>query len=183
MKRRAFIRGALKTAAVASAGGAGVLLQGCAKGRDLDLLIAGGTVYDGTGGPPRRTDVGISGGAIRFIGRIPRSRASAVIEAEGRAVSPGFIDVHDHTDIGLLVNPRAESAVRQGVTTLVSGQCGGSPFPLTDEEVEDMRRSLAEEYGLEGGWRDIRGFFARIEQGGTAVNYSTFVGHGTVRGA
>jgi N-acyl-D-amino-acid deacylase len=183
MKRRAFIRGALKTAAVASAGGAGLLLQGCAKGKDLDLLIAGGTVYDGTGGPPLRTDIGISAGTIRRIGRIPRSRASVVIEAEGRAVSPGFIDVHDHTDVGLLVNPRAESAVRQGVTTLVSGQCGGSPFPLTGKDLEDLRRSLAEEYGLDADWRDIRGFFARLERTGMALNYTTFVGHGTVRGA
>ncbi len=183
MKRRAFIQGALKTAAVASAGGAGLLLQGCSTGKDLDLLIAGGMVYDGTGGPPVRADVGISGGAIRLVGRIRRSRAAAVIEAGGLAVSPGFIDVHDHTDTGLLVNPKAESAVRQGVTTLVSGQCGGSPFPLTEEEAEDMRRRFAEEYGLEADWRDIRGFLARLEQSGSAVNYSTFVGHGTVRAA
>ena len=183
MKRRAFIQGALKTAAVASAGGAGLLLQGCAKGRDLDLLIAGGTVYDGTGGPPLRTDIGISGGAIRTIGRIPRSRASAVIEAEGCAVSPGFIDVHDHTDADLLINPRAESAVRQGVTTVVSGQCGGSPFPLTPEEAEDLRRRMAEKYGLDAGWTDIRGFLARLEQSGAALNFATFVGHGSVRAA
>ena len=183
MKRRAFIQGALKTAAVASAGGAGLLLQGCSTGKDLDLLIAGGLVYDGTGGPPVRADVGISGGAIRLVGRIRRSRAAAVIEAGGLAVSPGFIDVHDHTDTGLLVNPKAESAIRQGVTTLVSGQCGGSPFPLTEEEAEDMRRRFAEEYGLEADWRDIRGFLARLERSGSAVNYSTFVGHGTVRAA
>ncbi|HDT14495.1 MAG TPA: D-aminoacylase [Candidatus Aminicenantes bacterium] len=183
MDRRAFIRGALRTAAAASAGGAGLLLKGCSKGKDLDLLIAGGTVYDGSGGPPVRADVGLADGAIRAIGRIRRSRAEAVIEAEGLAVCPGFIDVHDHTDIGLLVNPRAESAVRQGVTTLISGQCGGSPFPLTDEEAAEMGRRLAKEYGLEADWRDIRGFLARLERTGAAVNYATFVGHGTVRAA
>jgi N-acyl-D-amino-acid deacylase len=181
IKRRAFIQGALKTAAVASAGGAGLLFQGCAQRKDLDLLIAGGMVYDGTGGPPLRADVGISEGAIRVVGRIPRSRAKSVIEAKGLAVSPGFIDVHDHTDIDLLVNPKAESAVRQGVTTLVSGQCGGSPFPLTLEEAEDLRRRLAQEYGLDAGWNDIRGFLARLEQSGAALNYATFVGHGSVR--
>jgi N-acyl-D-amino-acid deacylase len=183
MKRRAFIRGALTTAAVASAGGAGLILQGCSKGKDLDLLIAGGLVYDGTGGPPLRADIGISGGAIRIIGQVRRSRAAAVIEARGLAVSPGFIDVHDHTDVGLLVNPRAESAVRQGVTTLVSGQCGGSPFPLAEREIEEMKRDLADEYGLELDWHDIRGFLARLEKAGVALNYATFVGHGTVRGA
>src|SRR5512143_965412 len=165
IRRRAFLQGALKTAAVASAGGAGILLQGCSKTRDLDVLIAGGLVYDGAGGPPVRTDVGLAGGAIRALGRLRRSRAAVVIEADGLAVAPGFIDVHDHTDTDLLVNPRAESAVRQGVTTLVSGQCGGSPFPLTAEEAEDMRRRLAED-GVEGSWNDIRGFLARLERSG-----------------
>ena len=183
MNRRTFIRDALKTTAMVSAGGAGLVLQGCTKGKDIDLLIAGGTVYDGTGGPPFRGDIGIAGGAIRAFGRIPASRARSVIKAGGLAVSPGFIDVHDHTDIELLVNPRAESAVRQGVTTLVSGQCGGSPFPLTDEEFEEGRLELAEEYGLDLDWRDIRGFLGRLERAGAALNYATFVGHGTVRGA
>lgn len=179
--RRAFIRGALKTAAVVSAGGGGLVLQGCSSGKDIDLLIAGAMVYDGMGGAPFRGDIAISGGAIRAIGRIRRSRAAVVIEAKDLAVSPGFIDIHDHTDIGLLVNPRAESAVRQGVTTLVSGNCGGSPFPLTEKDLEDMRRSVAEKYGLEAGWHDIRGFLERLNQAGVAVNYATFVGHGTVR--
>ena len=183
MKRRTFIRSALKTAAVTTAGGAGLLLQGCSKGKDLDLLIAGGTVYDGAGGPPVRADVGIADGAIRVVGRVGRSRARAVIEADGMAVSPGFVDVHDHTDTGLLVNPRAESAVRQGVTTLVSGQCGGSPFPVAEAQFEEMRADLAKEYGLELDWRDARSFLARIEKTGSALNYSTFVGHGSVRAA
>jgi N-acyl-D-amino-acid deacylase len=183
MKRRDFIRGALRTAALASAGGAGLLLRGCSKGKDLDLLIAGGMIYDGTGVPPSRGDVGISGGVIRSMGRIGRSRAAAVIEADGLAVAPGFIDVHDHTAEGLLVNPRAESAVRQGVTTLVSGNCGDSPFPLTDEAFEKTRAALAAEYGLDVTWRDAAGFLGRLERSGVAVNYATFVGHGTVRAA
>lgn len=173
----------MKTVAVASAGGAGLLLQGCSRTRDLDLLIAGGTVYDGSGRPPVRTDVGLSGGAIRALGRIAKSRAAAVVEADGLAVSPGFIDVHDHTDTNILVNPKAESAVRQGVTTLICGQCGGSPFPMNDEGLAEMRRELKEDYGLDCDWRDIRGFLARVERGGTALNFATFVGHGTVRAA
>jgi N-acyl-D-amino-acid deacylase len=183
MDRRAFLRGALKTAGLVSAGGAGLLLEGCAKGKEFDLLVAGGTIYDGSGGPPFRGDIGISGGAVRSIGRIRASRAASVIRAGGMAVSPGFIDVHDHTAEGLLVNPRAESAVRQGVTTLVSGQCGDSPFPLTGEGFERARLSLLAEYGLDLDWRDIRGFLGRIERSGTAVNYATFVGHGAVRAA
>lgn len=183
MDRRAFLRSSLKTAAAVSAAGSGLILQGCTTAKDFDLVVAGGTVYDGSGGAPVRADVGVSGGAIREIGRIRRSRAAAVVEAKGLAVSPGFIDVHDHTDTSLLVNPKAESAVRQGVTTLVSGQCGGSPFPLSDEAFDGMRKDLAEEYGLELDWRDIRGFLGRLERAGLALNYSTFVGFGTVRGA
>ena len=183
INRRAFVRGALQTVAVASAGGAGLLLQGCSKVRDLDLLIAGGTVYDGSGGPPFRGDVGISGGAIRALGRIARSRAAAVIEADGLAVSPGFIDVHEHTDTNILVDPKAESAVRQGVTTLVSGQCGGSPFPLTEEAFKERTSEPHRDRGYELDWRDIKGYLAHIERAGTAPNYSTFVGHGTVRAA
>lgn len=183
MKRRSFLKGALTTAAVASAGGAGLVLQGCSKGRDLDLLVAGGLVYDGSGGPPVRADVGVSGGAIREIGRIRRSRAATVIEAEGQAVSPGFIDVHDHTDTNILVNPKAESAVRQGVTTLICGQCGGSPFPLTGEDLAAQRRTLQEAGVSDADWTDIRGFLARVERGGTALNFAAFVGHGSVRAA
>jgi len=183
MDRRTFLQGSLKTAAALSAAGSGLVLRGCAKGKDLDLVILGGTVYDGSGAAPFRADVGITGGAIREIGRIRTSRSKAVLEARGLAVSPGFIDVHDHTDVSLLVNPKAESSIRQGVTTLVSGQCGGSPFPLTDEEAAENKAHLAEEYGLDAEWKDIRGFFGRLERSGMALNYSTFVGNGTVRSA
>ncbi len=183
MDRRAFLRSSLRTAAAVSAAGSGLVLRGCSKGRDLDLVVAGGTVYDGSGGPPFRADLGLADGLVRTIGRIARSRAAVVIEADGLAVSPGFIDVHDHTDTGLLVNPRAESAVRQGVTTLVSGQCGGSPFPLTEEKAAEMRGAREKKYGLTAEWRDINGFLAAIEKSGTALNYTTFVGNGTVRAA
>jgi len=183
MDRRTFIRGALRTAGLVSAGGASLLLRGCTKGKEFDLLIAGGTVYNGSGAPPFRADIGVSGGAVRSIGRIRAARAAAIIKADGLAVSPGFIDIHEHTAEGLLVNPRAESAVRQGVTTIVSGNCGDSPFPLTDEGFEKMRETLEAEYGLNLNWRDIRGFLGRLDEAGAALNYATFVGHGTVRAA
>ncbi len=183
MDRRAFLRSSLKTAAAVSAAGSGLILQGCTKAKDFDLLIAGGTVYDGSGGAPVKADVGVFGGAVREIGKIARSRAKAIVDARGLAVSPGFIDVHDHTDTSLLVNPKAESAVRQGVTTVVSGQCGDSPFPLTDEQAAENTSRLAKSYGLDAEWKDIRGFLGRLERSGMALNYSTFVGQGTIRGA
>ncbi|MEN6310089.1 MAG: hypothetical protein ABFD80_00965, partial [Acidobacteriota bacterium] len=183
IKRRAFLRGAAKTAAVVSAAGGGLLLKGCSTAKDYDLVISGGAVYDGLGGPPVRADVGISGGAIRAIGKIPASRAASVVEAGGLAVAPGFIDVHEHTSVELLVNPKAESAVRQGVTTVVSGNCGDSPFPLTEAMAEETGRSMLTEYGLDLDWRDARGFFDRLGRAGQAPNYASFAGHGTIRAA
>ncbi len=181
--RRVFLKRALKGAAAASASGAGVLFRGCSSAKDLDLVILGGTVYDGSGGPPFRADIGIADGIVKLVGRVPAGRGRIVLEAAGSAVCPGFIDVHDHTAEELLVDPRAESAVRQGVTTLVSGQCGSSPFPLSDEMFARSREDMRDEYGLDVTWRDIEGFLARLEGSGTALNYATFVGHGTVRGA
>jgi N-acyl-D-amino-acid deacylase len=183
MNRRSFIKGAARTAALVSAAGGGLLLKGCSVGKEYDLVVSGGTVYDGTGGPPVRADIGIAGGAIRLIGKIRPAAARAVIPAAGLAVSPGFVDVHEHTSVELLVNPKAESAVRQGITTLVSGNCGDSPFPLTDAMFEEERKSLLEGYGVDLTWRDARGFFGRVERSGTALNYTSFTGHGTVRAA
>jgi len=184
ISRRTFIKGAARTAAAVSAAGGGLLLKGCATGKEYDLLVAGGTVYDGSGAPPVRADVGIAGGSIKAIGKIRPSAARAVVPADGLAVSPGFIDVHEHTSVELLVNPRAESAVRQGVTTLVSGNCGDSPFPLTEAMAEEYRALLARDYGLDLTWKDAAGFFERMARsGGAAANYSSFVGQGTVRAA
>jgi N-acyl-D-amino-acid deacylase len=183
MDRRAFIKGVARTAAAVSAAGGGLLLKGCSSGKEYDIVVAGGTVYDGTGQAPIRADVGVAGGSIKTVGRIRSSAARTVVPAEGLAVSPGFIDVHEHTSFELLVNPRAESAVRQGVTTLVSGNCGDSPFPLTEAMAEEYRAFLMKEQGLDLTWRDAAGFFGRIAKSGAAANYSSFVGQGTVRAA
>jgi N-acyl-D-amino-acid deacylase len=98
-------------------------------------------------------------------------------------VCPGFIDAHDHSDIGLIVNPKAESAVRQGITTVVTGNCGASPFPVAEETYEESRQNLKEQYQIDMTWMDIGGFFSRLKEKGIAVNYATFVGQGTIRGA
>lgn len=159
------------------------LSQGCKSGRGFDLIIRGASVYDGTGRPGYPADIGISGGRIKVLGKIPEGAAKRTINAGGLAAAPGFVDVHEHTDVGLLVNFRAESVIRQGVTTVVGGNCGESVFPLSDEMAAKEQLSLREEYGLELTWRDARGFFRRLEEGGTAVNYASLVGLGTVREA
>jgi N-acyl-D-amino-acid deacylase len=173
----------LKKAGLAAAGGCGVLLKGCAEKTSYDLVIKDGLVIDGQGNRGAVADVGISGDSIAVVGKIPSSRAKTVLQAKGLAVAPGFIDVHNHTAVELLVNPKAESAIRQGVTTLVSGQCGASPFPFSDGMFEEVREENKAEYGVDVDWKTVQGFLSRLERGGMALNYSTFVGQGTVRAA
>ena len=96
----------------------------------LDLVITGGLVLDGTGAPAVPADVGVAGGRIVEIGRLAGVRATRTIRADGRIVCPGFIDMHAHDDFNLPVNPLAAEKTRQGVTTLVTGNCGLSPAPL-----------------------------------------------------
>src|SRR5688500_3658839 len=97
----------------------------------FDILITGGSVLDGTGSPARRADIAIKGDRIAAISAtpIPRAQAARVIDATGKTVTPGFIDMHAHLD-PLLRLPLAESALRQGVTTSLGGPDGGSPLPL-----------------------------------------------------
>src|SRR5262249_59461974 len=96
----------------------------------LDVLIRGGMVVDGTGGPWTRADVGIAGGRIAAVGYLEGATAGRTIEAAGLVVSPGFIDCHSHSDSGVLENRLCASTLLQGVTTEVVGNCGTSPAPL-----------------------------------------------------
>lgn len=183
ISRRDFLKTSSRLAAAAGVGSCGILLKGCSSKKDFDLILKRGRVYDGLGQKPFSADIGISGQTIKEIGRISSSRGKAVIDAKDLSVCPGFIDTHDHSDIGLLVNPRAESHIRQGITTLVSGNCGSSPFPVPEEIFEEQRENLREQFALELDWMDIKGFFSRLEEKGLACNYATFVGQGTIRGA
>ncbi|HPL62246.1 MAG TPA: D-aminoacylase [Syntrophales bacterium] len=153
-----------------------------ANSRICDLLIRKGIVYDGLGGPGRLLDIAVHGDIIREIGQdLGHYRAGQTISAADLAVCPGFIDPHSHTDIELLVNPRAESKIRQGVTTEISGNCGFSPFPLNGTAFREKSVQLRERYGIEISWKGIHGFLKRLENSGMALNYATMVGHGALR--
>lgn len=106
-----------------------LLLVGCATAPEYDLILSQGMVYDGTGGEPTTTDIGILGESIAFVGDLSGAKANTTINAEGLAVSPGFIDMHAHLD-PILELPACESMVRQGVTTALGGPDGGGPWPL-----------------------------------------------------
>lgn len=181
--RRRFLGETARAVAAASVVGGGLVLNGCSSRKDFDLVIKDGLVYDGLGNPGLVTDIGISRDLIKYLGKISYSRGRAVLEARGLAVAPGFIDVHDHSDVQLLVNPKAESAVHQGITTTISGNCGSSPFPIADEIFEQEKDSLKKRYEIDLTWRNIQGFFSRIEEKGIALNYGTLVGQGAIRGA
>jgi len=181
--RRDFIKRSSKIAAVTGLSGCGILLKGCSTKQEFDIVIKDGCIFDGLGNEAFVSDIGISGNFIKTIGKISSSKGKSTIEAKNLAVCPGFIDAHDHTDVGLLVNPTAESSIRQGITTVISGNCGASPFPIAEEIFDEAKEDMKEQYQIDLTWRDIKGFFSRLEEKGIAINYSTLVGQGSVRGA
>lgn len=183
ISRRNFLKESSKLVAVTGLGGCGILLKGCTSKKDFDLIIRGGHIFDGLGKEAIEADIGISGNLIKAIGKIPSSKGRFVIDAKNLAVCPGFIDVHNHSDVELLVNPKAESSIRQGITTIVSGNCGSSPFPIAEEIYEERKENLKEQLEIDLTWMDIKGFFSRLEEKGMALNYATLVGQGTIRGA
>ena len=183
IKRRDFLKKAGRAVAAASLAGGGIALTGCSSKKDYDLVIKDGLVFDGLGNPGLVTNIGISGNSIKYIGSVSPSRGVRVIDARSLAIAPGFIDVHDHTDVHLLANPKAESSIHQGITTLISGNCGSSPFPIAEEIFEEQKESLKIQYDVDLTWRDITGFFARLQEKGMALNYATLVGQGAIRGA
>jgi len=147
----------------------------------LDILIKGGTVVDGTGQSAFKADVGIGDGRIRLIERDMEQEAERTIEAEGLHVAPGFIDPHTHSDLTLLVVPRAESKIRQGVTTEIVGNCGFSPAPLEGAAVDEVT-TQAGRLDLDVPWRTTAEYLAHLRESGTSVNVVPLIGHNTVRG-
>lgn len=148
----------------------------------LDILIKNGAVVDGTGKPAFKADVGVTEGRIAVVAESIEQEAVRTIEAQGLHVAPGFIDPHTHSDLSLLVDPRAESKIRQGVTTEVIGNCGFSPAPLLGAAVEELQAE-ADLLGLDVTWRSMREYLDRLRSPGTALNVVPLIGHNTVRGS
>src|SRR5689334_21528851 len=96
----------------------------------FDVIVVGGPVIDGLGGPGRRIDVGVHDGRITAIDDLASATAPRRIDAAGTIVAPGFVDIHSHSDFTLLVDPTADSALAQGVTTEIVGNCGHGVAPI-----------------------------------------------------
>lgn len=148
----------------------------------FDLVLRGGTVVDGTGSDPFPADVGIRGERIAAIGNLHGASASCVIEAAGLCVAPGFIDIHTHSDISLPYNPQQTSALAQGITTQVVGNCGIAMGMITDEPVFAYERRWLAPYGIRVTWEGrLRRFYELVQERGTATNIIPQVAHGTLR--
>ena len=146
---------------------------------DYDLIIRNGTVYDGSGAPPRRADLAIRGDRIAAIGPLPAARAVREIDAAGMAVAPGFINMLSWATTSLLHDGRSQGDIRQGVTLEIFGE-GTSPGPLNDE----MRRNLLEnqrDIRYEIPWTTLGEYLEHLERRGVSPNVASFVGATTVR--
>jgi len=148
----------------------------------FDLLLRDGRVFTGAGNPWFKADVGIKDGKIARIGSLGGS-AKEVIDVGGQAVCPGFIDLHDHSDLTILANREADSKVHMGVSTTVFASCGSGAAPLSEKMREDMLREapFLKEAGVNVDWTTMKEYLARLEAGGLSINVAPLVGFGTVR--
>lgn len=148
----------------------------------FDLVIRGGRVLTGAGNPWFTADVAVKNGRIAKVGRV-LGEAEEMIDAAGLTVAPAFIDPHDHSDLTILVERRAENKVKMGVSTIVFPNCGSGAAPLNEEMKEELRRRtpyLAES-GVEVNWSNIEEYLATLERGGISVNVAPLVAYGSIR--
>jgi len=146
-----------------------------------DILIKNGKIVDGTGTPWKKEDVAIKDGFIKKVRPSIKSVAKLEIDAEDKVVSPGFIDIHSHSDFSVLINPGADSKVKQGVTTDVSGNCGYSAAPLLSQVDLDWAKTQVEGTNLPLNWKYFNEYLDLIEKNGIALNYASYVGHNRIR--
>src|SRR5579859_2416030 len=148
-----------------------------------DLLIIHARILDGTGSPWFEGSVAVKNGKIADVGRLQNVTANRVIDAAGLVVAPGFIDLHSHSDFTLLVDGRAQSKVRQGVTTEIIGEAA-SAGPILGPAVPDFDNGtapLTQKDGIKRDWTTLGEYFARLERQGISVNIASYVGSGQVR--
>ncbi len=156
-----------------------LLSQTAPSTKPFDVLIVNGRIVDGTGSPWYAADLGIRDGRIAAIGRLARAPAKTTIDARGKIVAPGFIDMLGQSELTLLVDPHVPSKIFQGITTEITGE-GGSAAPLNDAIIKADRVSY-EHLRITPDWRTLADYFARLEKQRLGINMATYVGATQVR--
>ena len=139
-----------------------------------DVIVRGGELLDGTGTPRTRADLGIRGDTIAAIGDLTTAEAPVTLDARGKVVSPGFIDLLGNSQAAVLIDPNLEGKIRQGVTTEVTGE-GHSPGPQNEEMLAEMERTKPKGWPVVT-WRTLGEFMKAVEQRGSALNFAFYVG-------
>ncbi len=142
-----------------------------------DIILRNGRIVDGCGTPWFGADIGIKDGKIECIGSLEGASAGKIFDVNNLVVSPGFIDIHDHSDTGIVKDPQAGQKVKQGVTTVMVGNCGSSAAPLTKISKEILK---ARE-GIDAEWTSFGEYLATLEKSKIAINFASLIGHGTIR--
>lgn len=149
-----------------------------------DTVLTNGRILDGCGNPWHWGDLAIQQAHIAAIAPRGTLNGKRVIDAAGRYISPGFIDIHTHSDLTILVNRQAESVVRQGVTTELIGNCGMSPAPIQNAFLEEMKRQwgpISNQPEVTWQWRTFREYLDVLQEGGLGINIASLCGHGALR--
>lgn len=150
----------------------------------MPILVKNGLVYDGKESPPKKLDILVSGERIARLGNFGKGEAREIVDATGCIVTPGFIDINTDSDhhLSLFSEPYQEDFLRQGVTTIIGGNCGASLAPLLNGSLESINK-WGDPTFLNISWRGVGEFLKVLEKRGLGVNFGTLVGHATVRGA
>jgi len=156
-------------------------LDSSANAGEYDLIIRNGHVMDGTGNPWFAADIALSGDRVAAIGDLREAHAKREIEAKGRVVAPGFIDMLGQSEVSLLLDNRSLSKLSQGITTEITGE-GGSIAPQNEKTIAPQKPFL-DHYKLMVDWTTLDGYFRRLEKQGTPLNIGTYVGSAQVREA
>ncbi len=153
----------------------------------FDILIKNGKVIDGTGTKAYLADIAIKDSKIVEVvlladgGKGIAAEAETIIDATGKLVTPGFIDVHGHSDVNILANPNGESKLRQGITSEINANCGDGVFPLSSPTAVEDVTAANSDLEVPITWRTIGEYFSALDAAKPAYNIATLLGHGTLR--
>jgi N-acyl-D-amino-acid deacylase len=156
-----------------------LLLTSASFAQQFDLVITNGHIIDGTGSPWYSGDIGIRAGKVAAIGNLKDAPRTLTVDAAGKIVAPGFIDMLGQSEATILVEPSLPSKIYQGITTEITGE-GGSAAPLNDAIIKTDKASY-DHYKIDPDWRTFRQFFARLEKQGMGINLASYVGATQVR--